>query len=114
MRMTFSPALEKGATHDRNSDREFRDIAAEAIEQLRGAVRGTVITPDDPGYDTARTVYNAMIDKRPALIVQCVDVADVMQGVTFAGDATICPSACAAAATTPPDWAPATTASSST
>src|SRR5215211_3867773 len=67
-------------------------ISAEALEQLRGAVRGTVVTPDDPGYDVARIVYNAMIDKRPALIVHCVDVADVMQGVTFAGmhDLPIC------------------------
>lgn len=59
-------------------------ILAEAAAQLRGAVRGTVITPDDPGYDEARAVFNAMIDKHPALIVQCVDVADVMQGVMFA------------------------------
>src|SRR5215213_4504474 len=67
-------------------------MTAEAIEPLRGAVRGTVITPDDPGYDAARVVYNAMIDKRPALIVQCVDVADVMQGVSFAAanDLPIC------------------------
>lgn len=67
-------------------------VTAEAIEQLRGAVRGTVVTPDDPGYDAARVVYNAMIDKRPALIVQCVDVADVMQGVSFAAanDLPIC------------------------
>jgi FAD/FMN-containing dehydrogenase len=61
-------------------------IAVEAIEQLRGAVRGTVVAPDDPAYDAARTVYNAMIDKRPALIVQCVDVADVIAGVKFAGE----------------------------
>jgi FAD/FMN-containing dehydrogenase len=67
-------------------------MTAEAIEALRGAVRGTVIMPDDPGYDAARVVYNAMIDKRPALIVQCVDVADVMQGVSFAAanDLPIC------------------------
>jgi hypothetical protein len=67
-------------------------VTAEAMEQLRGAVRGTVVTPDDPGYDAARVVYNAMIDKRPALIVQCVDVADVIQGVSFAAanDLPIC------------------------
>ncbi len=71
---------------------ETQGISAEAIEQLRTGVRGSVITPDDPGYDTARAVYNAMIDKRPTLIVQCADVADVMQGVTFAGahDLPIC------------------------
>ncbi len=61
-------------------------IAPEAIEQLRSSVRGTVITPDDPGFDEARTVYNAMIDKKPALVVQAVDVADVIAGVKFAGE----------------------------
>lgn len=63
-----------------------RRIAAEAIEGLRGTVRGRVIAPDDPGYDEARVVYNAMIDKHPAVIVQCVDVADVMAGVAFADE----------------------------
>ena len=66
--------------------RTNQDISAEEIEQLCAAVRGAVITPDDPGYDEARTVYNAMIDKRPALIVQCVDVADVIAGVKFGGE----------------------------
>lgn len=56
------------------------------LDSLRGSVRGAVVTPDDPGYDAARTVYNAMIDKHPALIVQAVDVADVIAGVTFARD----------------------------
>jgi len=61
-------------------------IASEAIDALRAAVRGAVVTPEDPGFDEARTVYNAMIDKRPAVIVQAVDVADVIAGVTFAGE----------------------------
>jgi FAD/FMN-containing dehydrogenase len=55
-----------------------------SIDQLRGAVRGAIIQPDDPSYDTVRQVYNAMIDKRPALIVRCVDVADVMAAVNYA------------------------------
>lgn len=68
------------------------DISADALEQLRQGVRGAVFTPDDPGYDAARAVYNAMIDKYPAVIVQCADVADVIQGVTFAAtnDLIIC------------------------
>jgi FAD/FMN-containing dehydrogenase len=53
---------------------------------LDGQVRGEVIRPGDEGYDTARAVHNAMIDRRPALIVRATDVADVMAGVDFARD----------------------------
>jgi FAD/FMN-containing dehydrogenase len=56
------------------------------INQLRQQLRGEVIVPGDPGYDEARRVYNAMIDKRPALIVQCVDPADVGTAISFARD----------------------------
>jgi FAD/FMN-containing dehydrogenase len=53
-------------------------------EPLAGAVRGQVIGPADAEYDEARAVYNAMIDRRPALIVRCEDVADVIAVVEFA------------------------------
>src|SRR3954464_116681 len=52
-----------------------------AVEQLRGSVKGEVLTPGDAGYDEARTVFNAMVDKRPAAIVRCVDPHDVMATV---------------------------------
>src|SRR3954469_18284702 len=55
-----------------------------AIEQLRGSVKGEVLTPADAGYDEARTVFNAMIDKHPAAIVRCVDPHDVMATVDLA------------------------------
>jgi FAD/FMN-containing dehydrogenase len=54
------------------------------IAKLREGFRGEVIQPRDLGYDGARKVYNAMIDKRPAAIARCVDVADIMMGVRFA------------------------------
>lgn len=54
-----------------------------AIADLRAAIRGEVVTPADEGYDSARAVYNGMIDKHPALVVRCADVADVMVGVNF-------------------------------
>ncbi|MDQ3555461.1 MAG: FAD-binding oxidoreductase [Gemmatimonadota bacterium] len=54
------------------------------ITELRGALRGEVLTPQDAGYDDARTIWNAMIDKHPALIVRCAGVADVITAVNFA------------------------------
>ena len=59
-------------------------MAAIQIEQLRSSIRGVVIQPGDETYESARRVYNAMIDKRPALIVRCVDVADVIAAVDYA------------------------------
>ncbi len=53
-------------------------------ERLKTSLRGQVIEPNTDGYDAARRVYNAMIDRRPALIAQCVDVADVIATVNFA------------------------------
>jgi FAD/FMN-containing dehydrogenase len=58
-------------------------IQADAIAQLRGQIRGEVITPDDLQYELARKVYNGMIDKKPAAVVRCSDVADVMAAVKF-------------------------------
>ena len=56
------------------------------LESLSSALRGPVIRPGDDGYDEARAVYNAMIDRRPAAIARCADVADVMTAVRFARD----------------------------
>jgi FAD/FMN-containing dehydrogenase len=58
----------------------------QSIDQLKSSVRGELISPTDPGYDTARKVYNGMIDKRPRLIVRCVDAADVIAAVRYGGE----------------------------
>src|SRR3954471_23384030 len=57
-----------------------------AVQGLAATMRGALIQPGDPTYDEARTVYNAMIDKHPALIAQCATVADVIAVVNFARD----------------------------
>jgi FAD/FMN-containing dehydrogenase len=54
------------------------------LDILATSLRGTVLVPGDPPYDDARTIWNAMIDRRPALIARCVGVADVMTCVGFA------------------------------
>jgi hypothetical protein len=54
------------------------------IVALRAILRGTVCLPGDPGYDAARSVWNAMIDRRPAMIIQAAGAADVIQAVSFA------------------------------
>jgi FAD/FMN-containing dehydrogenase len=57
---------------------------ATSIEQLREQAHGDVITPDDAGYEEARTVYNAMIDRRPRAVVRCTSADDVVAAVNFA------------------------------
>ena len=59
------------------------------VETFKASLRGELIGPDDEGYDAARQVYNAMIDRRPRLIAYCVDVADVITAVNFAHDDSI-------------------------
>ena len=56
------------------------------LDTLRADTRGTVTGPTDPGYDDARAVRNAMIDKRPEVVVQAANAGDVMTAVRFAGD----------------------------
>ena len=53
------------------------------IKKLKASLRGELILPDSPGYDDARAIYNAMIDKKPAIIVKCTNVADVISTVKF-------------------------------
>jgi FAD/FMN-containing dehydrogenase len=64
-------------------------VAADvALEEALGAgFRGRLIGTEDPDYETARKLYNAMIDKKPRLIAQCVDAADVIAAVNVAREA---------------------------
>ncbi len=59
-------------------------IAGDAIDLLATGLRGELLTPDSIGYDDARTIWNAMIDKRPGMIVECAGPADVMRAISFA------------------------------
>src|SRR5437763_8036318 len=59
-------------------------IENEAVRELKSKVSGQVLLPSEPGYDEARTVWNAMIDRRPAVIVRCVSAQDVIHAVRTA------------------------------
>lgn len=52
-------------------------VAADAAQELNDTLQGTVIAPSDAAYDPARRAWNAMVDKRPALIARCADAGDV-------------------------------------
>jgi hypothetical protein len=59
-------------------------VSPEAIGKFKETFRGALLQPGEAGYDDARKCYNAMIDKRPALIARCVGAADVLAAISFA------------------------------
>jgi FAD/FMN-containing dehydrogenase len=56
----------------------------EKIEKLKNKVKGRLVLPDDPDYDEVREIWNAMIDRRPAVIVQCAAADDVLHAISYA------------------------------
>jgi FAD binding domain/Berberine and berberine like len=74
-------------SHDR--DREGIMINESALQTFRASLRGQLVMPKDVDYDEARRIHNGMIDRRPAAIVRCAGVADVVSAVTFAREASL-------------------------
>jgi FAD/FMN-containing dehydrogenase len=60
------------------------DLKQETLDGLKMRLRGPVFTPGDAGYDESRTVWNGMIDRKPAVVARCLGAADVMACVQFA------------------------------
>ena len=67
------------ATHD-----EPPVLGEATLAELSQGVRGELLTPDTDGYDQARSIWNGAHDRRPALVLRCAGVADVIKGVQFA------------------------------
>jgi FAD/FMN-containing dehydrogenase len=61
----------------------MKPLAKAVIDELKAQFRGPVLLPADAGYDPARQIWNAMIDRRPALIARCKSPEDVVQAVKF-------------------------------
>jgi FAD/FMN-containing dehydrogenase len=60
------------------------DLGEATVQDLRSALRGSLVLPDDAAYDEARSVWNGMIDRRPALIARCAGTSDVIAAIGFA------------------------------
>src|SRR6476620_12640949 len=70
--------------HIRTTDGRDGELAPDALAGLKGRVRGPGILQGEAGYEDSRTVWNAMIDRRPAVVVRCLGTADVIASVQFA------------------------------
>ncbi|MBU1160920.1 MAG: FAD-binding oxidoreductase, partial [Proteobacteria bacterium] len=56
----------------------------EKVETLKNKVKGQIVLPGDPNYNEVREIWNAMIDRRPAVIVQCAEADDVPHAISYA------------------------------
>src|SRR5207248_3203181 len=68
----------------KTEDGTTRTLPAETLDQLRSQLRGAMCLPGEPGYDQARTVWNAMIDRRPGIVVRAAGANDVIRAIAFA------------------------------
>src|SRR6201984_2874648 len=59
-------------------------LRTDTLDALRHSLRGGVCLPQEAGYDEARTIWNAMIDRRPGAVVRCKGASDIVRAVTFA------------------------------
>jgi FAD/FMN-containing dehydrogenase len=63
---------------------DSRALGEATVQELRDALRGELVLPGDSGYEEARSVWNGMIDRRPALIARCAQTSDVVAAIGFA------------------------------
>ena len=71
------------AITDRTIKNGMIALERKTIDDLRGRLRGTILLPGVPGYNEARSLWNGIVDRRPALIARCTNVTDVIAAVNF-------------------------------
>ena len=84
-----SSEIEASGSHvDQDGGQTVSDTtAANQLEELRTIFSGDVLTPSEEGYDEARLVHNGLVDRRPQLIAQCQNTADVADAIAYARQA---------------------------
>jgi hypothetical protein len=84
VRANKAPAEKESWQPNREVSMASRTILEATISEFKSSLRGELVRPADAGYDAARKVFNAMIDRRPEFIVRCAGVSDVIAAVNFA------------------------------
>ena len=70
----------------RTADGGETQLPESTVVDFKARLRGALLVSGDPGYDESRSIWNGMIDRRPAMIARCLGVADVVAAVKFAGE----------------------------
>ena len=73
-----------GTAAENRREKGMINISKEATESLKSKVKGQIVFPSDSRYDEVREIWNAMIERRPALIVRCAEANDVPPAISFA------------------------------
>ena len=68
---------------DTTTEKMQHPLPTSAWEELKSTLTGTLIFPDSENYDESRAIWNGMIDRKPACIVKCADVNDIVSAVNF-------------------------------
>jgi len=84
-KQTIAPKVEESSAK-RHERAILLGVSPQRIQEFASSLRGRLIRPGDADYETARKVYNGMIDRHPALIAHCANVADVIRSVNFGRD----------------------------
>src|SRR6516225_3776952 len=71
------------ASENRN-EKGMINISKEITENLKSNIKGQIVLPSDSNYNKIREIWNAMIERRPALIVRCAEANDVPHAISFA------------------------------